>query len=78
MLLEVQKWNRLKRLRSKLDIAEAVNHAMVGSQADKLKRNARMYAQWQRKIEWEIAQLTGVQRRTVWEALRKRSNKFGR
>lgn len=74
ILSAAQKQNEIRRLQQKLDIAEAFNHAYVGSKPGAKRgdrTNQRMYDKWQRKIEREIAKKRGQGIVTVWDQLGK-------
>lgn len=75
VLEEVYKQEQINRLRFKLDVAEAVNVAFVGSQHG--KQNQVSYARWQRAVEREVAKLRDQQLTTVWDTPRK-SMRLGR
>jgi len=66
----------IHRIQRKLDVAEAFNHAYVGSQYDKRSRTSRGYARWQRKNESQIAKLEERKVYTIWDGMRHRSRKF--
>ncbi len=78
VLEEARKQTRIERLLAKLDIAEAVNHAIVGSQADKQKRNQAGFQRWIQGIERTIAKLQDQRVETVWDRLPRRSRKIGK
>lgn len=66
---EVRKQKVVDALLLKLDIAEAVNFAMVGSTPDKHHRNESTYGRWQRSVLAQVAKLTGRETETVWGGL---------
>lgn len=78
VLEEARKQNRIERLLTKLDIAEAVNHAIVGSQPDRQKRNQTGFQRWIQGIERTIAKLQDQHVETVWDRLPRRSRKIGK
>ena len=77
VMAEVHKQNTINRLAHKLDIAEAVNAAIIGSTRDEHGRNSSAYARWLSHVETEIAKLQGQTIRTIWDAPRK-SRRLGR
>jgi hypothetical protein len=66
---EVRRQKVVDALLLKLDIAEAVNFAMVGSTPDKHRRNESTYGRWQRSVLAQVAKLTGRETETVWGGL---------
>ncbi len=77
VLSEVRKWNAIRQLRTKLDIADALNYAFVGSQYDKRGANVREYRRWRRQLLNEIDKLEG-NLQTVWDNMKRRSRRLGR
>jgi hypothetical protein len=71
MLREAQKQNEIKRLQQKLDIAEAFNHAYVGSRYDKKGENKRSFSRWLNSLESAIAKLKGQKILTVFDTIKK-------
>jgi hypothetical protein len=78
VLKEVRKRNEISRLLGKLDLAEAFNHAYIGSRPDKHGRNQATYSRWLRSIERQVAKLQGQTLHTLWDGLRRRSRKIGK
>ncbi len=74
---EVRKQEKIRRLIDKLDMAEAVNAALIGSHPDAHHRNQAAYNKWLRRTESVIATLQGQVVKTLWDD-RRRSKRLGR
>ena len=69
VLEEVRKQGKVERLLSKLDFAEAMNAAFVGSQPG--RQNQVAYGRWLRSVEREVAKLQGQKLSTLWDTMRR-------
>lgn len=77
VLNAVDERRRTERIIAQLDVAEAVNAAMVGATYDPLGRNSRAFGRWLRGKERRLLELAGLIVPTVWDTMTK-SKKLGR
>lgn len=71
-------FKEIEQLNMKLNVAEAVNAAIVGSSPDKEKRNIRTYRRWKRGLIYKINKLLeDKELDTIWNSIRK-SNRLRR
>jgi hypothetical protein len=71
VLTEIHKQNELERLQRKLDMAEVINAAYIGSQYDKQGKNKKQFAIWQNKVIREINRLQNRKTLTIWDTFKK-------
>lgn len=58
---------------NKLAMAEAFQHAYIGSKPDKSRSNFRAYSRWIRRTKTRIYKLQGKKTATVWDRLPRKS-----
>ena len=66
----------IEALIKKLDLAEVINVAYVGSKADKNGRNARQFRAWRTRQIGNINKLLKRAMQTVWERIGKKARRF--
>ena len=76
MVKEVAKLEEIEHLANKLDLAEIINVAYVGSKPDKQKRNQRQFKSWQSALIGKINKLLKRARQTVWDVTGRKARRL--
>jgi hypothetical protein len=71
MSVEIQKQNEIDRMVRKMDMAEAVNAANVGSQPDRQHRNSKSFTRWLDSIVRKINKLQNRKVLTIWDNIKR-------
>lgn len=76
LVQEIKKQELAKRLKQKIDTAQAFNYAYVGS---KDKKASKRYGRWLNKLQKIIDKVEGrkVKQATVWDRMSRKSHMIG-
>lgn len=69
---EIEKFEQIKYIKNKLDIAEAVQFAYVGS---KSKKGGQSYKSWQNKLFNKLRRLAEQKIHTIWDSFNPRKSR---
>ena len=72
ILEEIMTEKKRQRILNKLDLAEVINAAYFGIQADKHNRNAGGYKRWRKELIKDLEETYQIKRPTIWQIVKKR------